>query len=96
MAAMNEIFPDALTPLKEADPEVWGLIQKEKERQWCVCVRRGWRGARARHTAAPARAAAPARSVASRPLVGVLCSLASPPPVRRRALPSRRAARLAR
>jgi hypothetical protein len=38
MAAMNEIFPDALTPLKDADPEVWGLIQKEKERQWCVRV----------------------------------------------------------
>jgi hypothetical protein len=52
-AAMAAVFPDALTPLHEADPEVrpasrpsraradvapqvWALIQKEKERQWCA------------------------------------------------------------
>jgi hypothetical protein len=34
--AMLEVFPDALAPLKEADPEVWTLVQKEKERQWCA------------------------------------------------------------
>jgi hypothetical protein len=32
--AMNAIFPEALTPLKEADPEVYGIVQDEKVRQW--------------------------------------------------------------
>ena len=33
---MQAVFPDALTPLRECDPEVYGLIQEEKARQWCV------------------------------------------------------------
>ena len=32
--AMDVIFPDALTPLAEADPEVHGIIEDEKVRQW--------------------------------------------------------------
>lgn len=35
-ASMQAVFPDALTPLRECDPEVYGLIQEEKARQWCV------------------------------------------------------------
>ena len=34
--AMQAVFPDALTPLAECDPEVFALIQEEKARQWCV------------------------------------------------------------
>ena len=32
--AMDVIFPDALTPLAEADPEVNAIIEDEKVRQW--------------------------------------------------------------
>lgn len=31
---LKTIFPDALTPLKVADPEVNGIIEDEKARQW--------------------------------------------------------------
>lgn len=34
--AMQAVFPDALSPLRECDPEVYALIQEEKARQWCV------------------------------------------------------------
>ena len=30
------IFPEALKSLKEADPDVYALVQKEKLRQMCV------------------------------------------------------------
>lgn len=33
-AKMNDIFPDALKSLKEADPEVYSIIEDEKRRQW--------------------------------------------------------------
>jgi hypothetical protein len=39
--AMQAVFPDALTPLAECDPEVFALIQEEKARQWCVQGVRG-------------------------------------------------------
>eukprot|EP00884_Botryococcus_braunii_P011887 jgi/Botrbrau1/2069/Bobra.0047s0034.1 len=32
--AMDAIFPEALKTLKEADPEVFGIIEDEKARQW--------------------------------------------------------------
>jgi hypothetical protein len=35
-AAMKAVFPDALSPLRECDPEVFALIQEEKTRQWCA------------------------------------------------------------
>jgi hypothetical protein len=31
---MEGVFPDALTPLVEADPEVFGILEDEKKRQW--------------------------------------------------------------
>lgn len=31
---LGSVFPDALTPLKAADPEVYGIIEDEKARQW--------------------------------------------------------------
>ncbi|KAK3281721.1 Serine hydroxymethyltransferase 4 [Cymbomonas tetramitiformis] len=34
MEAMNAVFPAGLTPLKEADPEIYDLIEAEKVRQW--------------------------------------------------------------
>ena len=34
-SAMQSVFPEALTPLQAADPEVFGIIQDEKKRQWC-------------------------------------------------------------
>mmetsp|Transcript_16863 Transcript_16863/g.50535 ORF Transcript_16863/g.50535 Transcript_16863/m.50535 type:complete len:180 (+) Transcript_16863:202-741(+) len=34
VADMSAIFPEALTSLKEADPEVFGIIEDEKKRQW--------------------------------------------------------------
>ena len=33
-AKMEGVFPDALTPLVEADPEVFGILEDEKKRQW--------------------------------------------------------------
>lgn len=30
------VFPEALSSLKLADPEVYQIIQDEKARQWCV------------------------------------------------------------
>lgn len=33
-ATMEGVFPDALTPLVEADPEVFGILEDEKKRQW--------------------------------------------------------------
>ena len=33
MDAMKAIFPEALTPLAQADPEVFAIIQDEKKRQ---------------------------------------------------------------
>ncbi len=35
-AGMKRIFPEALTPLLECDPEVAGIIKDEKARQWWV------------------------------------------------------------
>ena len=37
---MEGVFPAAHTPLKEADAEIYALLESEKERQWCVrlCV----------------------------------------------------------
>jgi hypothetical protein len=32
-ARQESVFPEALKPLKEADPEVYELVQKEKLRQ---------------------------------------------------------------
>lgn len=32
--AMQSVFPEALTHLQAADPEVYGIIQDEKKRQW--------------------------------------------------------------
>jgi hypothetical protein len=31
---LRPVFPEALTPLAIADPEVYGIIQDEKVRQW--------------------------------------------------------------
>jgi hypothetical protein len=31
---MEQFFPEALSPLDKADPEVYELIQQEKKRQW--------------------------------------------------------------
>jgi glycine hydroxymethyltransferase len=33
---MEAVFPDALTPLRDCDPEVYQLIEAEKERQRCA------------------------------------------------------------
>jgi hypothetical protein len=35
---MARVFPEALTPLQQADPEVYAILQDEKKRQWCVFV----------------------------------------------------------
>jgi len=37
--AQDSVFPEALTPLKEADPEVYALVQKEKLRQMYASCR---------------------------------------------------------
>jgi hypothetical protein len=34
--ALSVVFPEALTPLQQADPEVYAIIEDEKVRQWCV------------------------------------------------------------
>lgn len=34
MDPMEDVFPDALKTLEQADPEMYQLIRKEKERQW--------------------------------------------------------------
>jgi hypothetical protein len=33
---MDAVFPEALKSLKEADSEVYDLVQAEKKRQWCA------------------------------------------------------------
>jgi hypothetical protein len=33
-AALSAVFPEAHLSLQEADPEVYGIIQDEKKRQW--------------------------------------------------------------
>jgi glycine hydroxymethyltransferase len=35
---MDSFFPEALSSLQDADPEVFGLIQEEKTRQWQVPI----------------------------------------------------------
>lgn len=35
-SAMEAVFPESHSTLKAADPEVFGIIEEEKERQWCV------------------------------------------------------------
>ncbi len=41
--AMNAVFPESKAALHDVDPEVAGIIDDEKTRQWCVtpaaCVR---------------------------------------------------------
>ena len=32
--AMARVFPEALSSLKQADPELYSIIQDEKRRQW--------------------------------------------------------------
>ena len=32
------VFPEGLTPLAQADPEVFAIIKDEEERQWCVAL----------------------------------------------------------
>lgn len=38
MAQQNftAVFPEGLSPLAQADPEVFGIIKDEEERQWCA------------------------------------------------------------
>lgn len=31
---MLSVFPESLTPLQQADPELYSIIQDEKVRQW--------------------------------------------------------------
>ena len=31
---MQSVFPEALKSLREADPEVFGILEDEKKRQW--------------------------------------------------------------
>lgn len=33
--SMKRVFPEALTALNKCDPEVAGIIEDEKARQWC-------------------------------------------------------------
>jgi hypothetical protein len=40
---MKPIFPESLTQLQEADPEVYGIIEDEKDRQWCGPEAPDWR-----------------------------------------------------
>ena len=35
---MQGVFPEALTRLRDADPELFSIIEDEKERQWCAAV----------------------------------------------------------
>lgn len=35
-SVMEGVFPECHSTLKAADPEVFGIIEDEKERQWCV------------------------------------------------------------
>ena len=42
------IFPEALKSLKEADPDVYALVQKEKLRQMCVRLPRSRTATRSR------------------------------------------------
>lgn len=36
--SMKRVFPEALTALNKCDPEVAGIIEDEKARQWCGCI----------------------------------------------------------
>jgi len=36
---MQSVFPEALQSLREADPEVFGIIEDEKKRQWYVLLK---------------------------------------------------------
>jgi hypothetical protein len=70
---MMRVFPEALTPLAQADPEVYSIIQDEKKRQWCVRLSTGAaRGAMAaaarRRRWARARAARAAGHAGAAPL----------------------------
>ena len=33
---MDSVFPEGLKRLRDADEEVFGIIEDEKVRQWCV------------------------------------------------------------
>ena len=35
---MESVFPEALRSLREADPEIFGIIEDEKKRQWYAIV----------------------------------------------------------
>jgi hypothetical protein len=35
---MDAVFPEARSVLKDADPEMYDLVQAEKVRQWCAPV----------------------------------------------------------
>ena len=37
---MDSVFPEARKTLLEADPEVAGLVEEEKRRQWCASLSR--------------------------------------------------------
>jgi hypothetical protein len=37
-SGLGNVFPEALSSLKLADPEIYQIIQDEKSRQWCVCI----------------------------------------------------------
>jgi hypothetical protein len=34
LSAMDAVFPESHLRVQEADPEVYGIIQDEKRRQW--------------------------------------------------------------
>ena len=38
---MEGVFPEALASLRNADPELYSIIEDEKERQWYVCQLEG-------------------------------------------------------
>jgi hypothetical protein len=38
---MDAIFPEARLSLKDADPEIHGLLRSEMNRQWCVRAKPG-------------------------------------------------------
>ena len=54
---MEAVFPEALKSLQEADPEVYGIIEDEKKRQWCAFPK---------HTESERGGNAPSSTVATR------------------------------
>ena len=36
MEAFRAVFPEGLSTLVQADPDVYAIIKDEEERQWCV------------------------------------------------------------